>query len=107
MNVNSLEYKKNIKNTNNIYYMHYRRIVLNDFSGVNAVMDGKGFLKKVEEFHGVTVSTTKALMVSLMKKRFYRTIGKLKGQKKYLSNGRAIAFNISPKTACSLWYSLG
>jgi len=55
---------------------------LPDFEGTMSVMDGKGFLAKVEEIHGIPQSTSRALMVSLMKKQYYEIIGKKSGQKK-------------------------
>ena len=55
--------------------------VLEDFSGVDSIMDGKSFLAKVKELHGVENATTRALMVSLCRKGFYRIIGIQSGQK--------------------------
>lgn len=55
---------------------------LPDFTGLDSVLDGKGFLEKVQDLHGVSVATSRALMVSLMRKRFYQIIGKKSGQKK-------------------------
>lgn len=56
--------------------------LLDDFESIESVIDGKGFLAKVKEVHGIENSTTRALMVSLCRKGFYRIIGVKSGQKK-------------------------
>lgn len=56
--------------------------MLSDFHGVDSAIDGKHFLQKVSELHGVPISTLKALMVSLCRKGFYEIKGIKSGQKR-------------------------
>lgn len=48
--------------------------LLPDYSDVESQVNGMGFLQKVKELHNIEISTSRALMVSLKKKK-YITIG--------------------------------
>ena len=48
--------------------------LLSDYSGIESEVNGKGFLQKVKESHNIDVTTSRALMVSLKRKK-YITIG--------------------------------
>lgn len=48
--------------------------LLPDYQSVESQVNGKGFLQKVKELHNIEINTSRALMVSLKKKR-YITIG--------------------------------
>ena len=68
---------------NNVEKMMLQTIpTVNDFTGVDSIIDGKTFLQKVGETHGIKVSTTRALMVSLCKKGYYEIKGIKSGQRK-------------------------
>ena len=54
---------------------------MKEFHGMDSILEGKGFLEKVNELHGIAISTSRALMVSLCKKGFYEIKGKKSGQK--------------------------
>ena len=56
--------------------------VLDEFHGIDSAIDGKTFLQKVNELHGVATGTTRALMVSLCRKGFYEIKGVKSGQKR-------------------------
>ena len=48
--------------------------LLSDYNGIESEVNGKGFLQKVKELHNIEVTTSRALMVSLKRKK-YITIG--------------------------------
>ena len=54
---------------------------MSEFQDESSIIEGKRFLQKVGELHGVPASTSRALMVSLCRKGFYEIKGVKSGQK--------------------------
>lgn len=54
--------------------------LLDDFTGIDSIMNGKEFLIKVRSIHNMEPSTTRALMVALCRKGFYSIKGVKSGQ---------------------------